>query len=494
MNANWVTQDIMLDLLLAVGIESYMRFSSWLRRLLRCGQELRTAAAMAFALLAGLGMARGTDEAPGGKPAAPAYPLKVSRNRRYLVDQKDAPFLIAGESPQALMVNVSEADAETFFANRQGHGFNTVWINLLCKPYTGGRPDGGTYDGILPFTTPDDLSTPNPAYFERCDRMVRLAGRHGLLVMLDPIETGDFLKVMVKNGPVKCRKFGRYLGARYRDFDNLLWFHGNDYQAWRDRANDTAVTAVALGIKEKDKRHLHTVELDYEVSGSLDDPNWAPIISLCGSYTYFPTYAQVLKDYNRTNFLPVCMIESDYEFERDSTPAVLRRQEYWANLSGATGQLYGNGFTWPFKQGWKTNLDTPGAIQIAYVKALFEPRAWFDLVPDQTHKVVTAGYGTLDPAPTQGNRFIMTSDYVTAGRTSDGGLVLAYMPSFRAIVVDMTQLRGPAAAQWYDPSCGRYSTIDGSPFANSDKHTFIPSRHNADGDDDWVLVLEASKK
>jgi len=466
-----------------------MRFYPFLL-MRRAGRQLAGSVPIAFAALSCLDLAWGADHVTAGKPVMPVYPLKVSANRRYLVDQNNAPFLIAGESPQALMVNLSEAEADGFFANRQGHGFNTVWINLLCKPYTGGRPDSSTYDGILPFTTPDDLATPNAAYFDRCDRMLRLAAKYGLLVMLDPIETGDFLKVMRQNGVTKCREFGRYIGARYQGFDNLLWFNGNDFQKWRDPANDAVVLAVALGIKEKDPRHLHTIELDYEVSSSLDDRNWAPIIDLCASYTYYPTYAQVLKDYNRTNFMPVCMIESDYEFEQRSTPATLRREEYWSNLSGATGQMYGNGFTWPFKPGWKTNMDTPGAIQMAYVKALFEPRAWFDLVPDQTHKVVTAGYGTFDGTTTDGNHYNMTSDYVTAGRTPDGSLVLAYMPTFRPITVDLKTLRGPATARWYDPSCGRYSAIAGSPFANSEKHIFIPPRHNADGDDDWVLVLE----
>jgi len=32
------------------------------------------------------------------------------------------------------------------------------------------------------------------------------------------------------------------------------------------------------------------------------------------------------------------MIESDYEFEQRATPAVLRREEYWSILAGATGQ------------------------------------------------------------------------------------------------------------------------------------------------------------
>ena len=41
-----------------------------------------------------------------------AYPLKIGPTGRYLVDQKGTPFLIAGESPQGMMVNVSEKDAE----------------------------------------------------------------------------------------------------------------------------------------------------------------------------------------------------------------------------------------------------------------------------------------------------------------------------------------------------------------------------------------------
>jgi hypothetical protein len=88
----------------------------------------------------------------------------------------------------------------------------------------------------------------------------------------------------------------------------------------------------------------------------------------------------------------------------------------------------------------------------------------------------------------------MTSDYVTAARTPDGSLVMAYMPTYRPITVDMTKLSGPATGQWYDPSCGKYIPTEGSPYTNSGKHMFIPARHNADGDEDWVLVLESSKK
>jgi hypothetical protein len=432
------------------------------------------------------------DERPADKhaPQAPTFPLKVADGGRYLVDRNGAPFLIAGESPQALMVNLSEEDAERFFANRQSHAFNTVWINLLCRKGTGGRADGSTYDGLLPFETADDFSTPKEAYFARCDRMIRLAEKHGMLVFLDPCETIDHLKPMLKNGPKTCRELGRFLGKRYKDFDNILWMHGNDFQSWKEADHDAVVTAVALGIKDEDAHHLHTIELDYLVSGSRDDDRWEPIIDLSGAYTYYPPYVEVLKEYNHRPAKPVVMIESDYEFERDSTPAVLRRQEYWSLLSGAAGVLYGNAYTWPFEKGWKDKLDTPGARQMTHVQNLFGPRAWHQLVPDQKHSFVTAGYGTFDDATTEGNRYVMTSDYATAARTPDGALAMAYLPSVRTVKVDMTQLAAPAAARWYDPSRGAFTAIEGSPLPNTGERSFTPPGNNGDGDGDWVLVLE----
>src|SRR5262245_66562681 len=160
-------------------------------------------------------------KAPGGvgPPPSSAYPLKVSANGRYLVDQNNTPFLITGDSPQALMVNLSEAEADSFFADRQAAGFNLVWINLLCASYTGGRPDGSTYDGIVPFTTPGDLSTPNEAYFARVDHMLALAAQHGLTVFLDPAETGSWLSVLGSNGVTESRGYGRYPGGRDRQRD-----------------------------------------------------------------------------------------------------------------------------------------------------------------------------------------------------------------------------------------------------------------------------------
>ena len=138
-------------------------------------------------------------------------------------------------------------------------------------------------------------------------------------------------------------------------------------------------------------------------------------------------------------------------------------------------------------------------------------------IPDQTHTVVTAGYGRFsclagmalayfgkDPEYSFIARVLVrlrkhlaigsitTSTCATAARTSDGFLVMAYLPTIRAITVDMSKLASMATARWYDPTNGQYADIDGSPFANMGSKEFTPAGHNSSGDGDLVLVLEAS--
>ncbi|HXT39284.1 MAG TPA: DUF4038 domain-containing protein [Candidatus Angelobacter sp.] len=428
---------------------------------------------------------------------APVYPVKPGPGGRCLVDQNNTPFLLIGDSPQALIVNISEAEADAFFADRSAHGFNSVWINLLCANYTGGRTNASTFDGIVPFTgtipskTSYDLTMTNEAYFARVDRILNLAARHGIQVLLDPAETGSFLSVMRDNGTNKCRAYGQFLGNRYQSFPNIIWMSGNDFQSWRTAGDDAVVLAVALGIRDNDTRHLHTTELDYLVSSSLDDTNWNSVLGLNATYTYFPTYARLLQDYNRPNPLPTFLVEANYEFENLQGPVttapILRKQEYWTMTSGACGQMYGNGYTWPFKSGWQGNLDTPGATQIGYLKQFFEARAWHLLVPDTNHTIVTSGYGTF-----ASTGHVSDNDYLTAARTPDGSLIVIYTPVVRQFTVDMSRSGAAATTRWFDPSSGTFVPISGSPFANSGTRDFTPPGNNTDGDGGWVLVLETN--
>ena len=255
-----------------------------------------------------------SDSGAIASPVGPVYPLSASVDGRYLIDQSDVPFLMVGDSPQNLIANLSEAEAASYMANRRTYGINTLWINLLCGAC---NKEGKTFDGITPFTVVGDLSTPNPAYFRRADDMISLSATHGMVVLLDPIETSSWLSVLRTNGKAKAFAYGQYLGNRYKNFPNIIWMHGNDFQSWRDATDDVLVQAVALGIRSADQNHIHTVELNFLTSGSMDDPLWAPVIELDAAYTYFPTYVQVLTEYNRPDAKPVFLVEANYEFEHN---------------------------------------------------------------------------------------------------------------------------------------------------------------------------------
>jgi len=425
----------------------------------------------------------------GGGADNSAYPLKVDPSGRFLADQQGNPFLVIGDAPQALMVNASVGEAELLLANRASHGFNSVWIMLLCDDYSGGRADASTFDGLKPFATVNDLSTPNEAYFARCDRIIQAAADRGINVILDPIDTGGFMPVLRANGVDKCRSFGRYIGDRYRDFDNIVWMSGSDFQSWRTESDNVLVKAVADGIRETDSRHIQTLQLDYFVSSSADSPLWSGLVTLNAAYTYYPAYAEVLKDYNRTPLLPVFLIESDYEGENGADAERLRRQEYWSLLSGACGHVFGNAFVWPIMTGWEDNLDTPGVVQFGYCRAVFESRPWYSLVPDQAHALVTAGYGTFwsGGTPSYG---ISQNDYVTAASTPDGKLAIVYIPTSRTITVNLARLSGSVSARWYDPTTGAAQSISGSPFPNSGTRSFTTPGLHTDGAGDWILLLE----
>jgi Protein of unknown function (DUF4038)/Putative collagen-binding domain of a collagenase len=441
----------------------------------------------AFALCLAVVPAAASSVAKSNAARGYVLPLKLSANKRYLVDQNGKPFLIVGDSPQALIGNLSPHEAETYLADRQKAGFNAIWVNLLCDSYTGCNSDGTTFDGIAPFTTAGNLATPNPDYFMRVATMIQLAAKHGIVVFLDPIETGGWLDVLRNNGVTKDKAYGKYLGNRYKKFSNIVWFSGNDFQSWSDASDDADVLAVANGIRETDPKALQTSELSYLESGSLDDSRWRGVLSLDGAYTYYATYDEVLRQYAKSPHLPVFMEEAGYEDEQNSgfispgTPQTLRRQEYWTALSGATGQFYGNHYIWPFSSGWQQHLDTPGSKQFGYLVRLLEGLPWYQLVPDIHHRVVTAGYGTYD-----GTANVLGSDYVTTAVTPSGKLALAYLPAGRTVTVNMSRFAGQVRIRWFDPKTGSYRTSAARSHANNGT-----ARLTAPSTSDWLLVLTA---
>ena len=426
---------------------------------------------------------------------AGVYPLRAAPNRRYLVDRLGAPFLLHGDAAFSLITALTREEAELYLSNRARKGFNSIVVNLLEHKFNGPL----TRYGEAPFMAPGALSSPNEAYFAHADWVIRRAGHYGIQLLLAPIYLGyagtdeGWIEEVLATGVEGCREWGRYVGRRYAGSDNIIWVIGADREP--GEALDH-VDATVEGIREFDRRHPFTAGSaperspaeDFERGGWLD---------LNITYTYGIVHRKLLADYARRPVRPFILAESTYEGEHNVSPVQVRRQAYWALLCGACGQFYGNLPIWAFygpgavmagtqftdnegrdenslcEEGWQAALDGVGSRDMVHVRALFLSRPWYHLVPDDRHEVVTGGLGEFRGL-----------DYLAAARTTDGGTVIAYMPTARTISVDLTKVCGKTVlAWWFDPRTG-----DAQPagrFAASDSREFTPP---AEGD--WVLVLD----
>ena len=110
------------------------------------------------------------------------------------------------------------------------------------------------------------------------------------------------------NGTTRCQQYGQFLGNRYRNYPNIIWNLGNDFQQWRTPQNDAVILAIADGMQKCRSESFNHSPTRLSVSESQDDPNWIPRINTNGVYTYYPTYAETLVAYNKPTMMPVLFL------------------------------------------------------------------------------------------------------------------------------------------------------------------------------------------
>lgn len=437
---------------------------------------VRCIGAVVFVLFATLAMADGRNEAP-------AFPLRVAANSRYLEDATGKPFLLHGDTAWSLIAQLKREDAEVYLQDRRNRGFNTLLVSLIEHRFATNAP-ANAY-GAVPFTTPGDFSTPNEAYFAHADWVLTRARDLGYLVMLTPAYIGargsneGWATEMAASGSEKLVAYGRYLGTRYGAFDNILWVDGGD----DNPADKTFVRAIADGIRETMPRALHTAHCAAETAAG---DFWAgePWLSVNTAYTYGPVHDAVAAQYSRTK-MPLVLLESAYENEHKATEQRLRAQSYHALLSGASGQVFGNNPIWhfdgpgifPAPSNWREALAAPGSVSMTHLRTLLDGLEWWRLEPDLAGTFLSGGIGK-------------GVDRAVAARANDGSFAVLYLPSIREIAVEMTGLSGPQiAARWYDPASGAFTPVKGAPFPATGRHIFKPDTNNSSGHPDWVLLL-----
>ena len=458
----------------------------------------------AFAGGSGRGKARkGRVEAGAG----PAFPLKVSENGRYLVDQSGRPFRIQGDSAQSLIANLTYGEAEIYLAKRKAQGFNTVNVNLFEHKFAVKAP--ADRNGDAPFLKAGDFSTPNEKYFAYADRVIELAASKGMLVSLavmylgyDGGDEGWWKELNApENTQAVCFKLGLYVGNRYKQRKNILWVIGGDYTPPAGSEGEARLHKFMEGVKAAGGAQLWAGDWNAPCL-STDEAAFAAAMDLNAVYSsgsrehQGATYEEARRAYAYSPAHPAYLKETGYEDEAwvPGDAASVRKYEYWAILGGATeGGFFGNRDVWEFATGnwwsgfkfghkpWQQALDSPGALDMMRLGKLLDEVRWYELAP------LGGGVKIAD-----GQR----TETAIAAATSDRRMLLAYVPPTAKKGAWVTVEAGWAEGmrgRWYDPTSGEYKEIRGESARNGQGTEFVTPGANAAGASDWVLVLEKAK-
>lgn len=420
---------------------------------------------------------------PLPEPPPPArYPLKISADRRRLLDADDRPFLVQGDTAWSLIANVGYDDTIRYLDDRRAKGFNTILVNLIEHLFSRNPPRD--LAGREPFVTPGDMSTPNDAYFDAAERVLDACAERGICVILAPCYIGykhdrgsgisphfdGWYDEIVATGPEGCRRYGDYLGRRFGRFANIIWCMGGD---WHPEQTRPGLDAIAHGIRGAGVKNLFTAHPHPEFSPIESFPG-ADWLDLNITYTYGTVHRSLIEDWKRTPPWPFLLLESTYEGEHNASHQQIRRQAYWSVLCGGNGHCFGNHPIWLFWDGWQEAMDLPGSVAMARWGGFFRGLPWHELVPDLERRFVVGGLGEARGL-----------DRVTAAVTADRRLGMAYLPVRRPVEVQLDALEGPRLAlAWFEPASGRRAS--GGVLAAEGTVTLAPPF-----EEDAVLTLDS---
>ncbi len=394
------------------------------------------------------------------------YPLRVSDNGRYFVDQQGKPVFWLGTTQWQLFREYKLEDARTILEKTKSHGFAFAQVMLL------GVGDGTKTNvyGEKPWTSVDPL-TPNEAYFKHVDAVLEIARENNVVISLTLFHQ-RWRKLITEQN---ARGWARWLAQRYKDVPNIVW-------SMTPEAKPEFVPVLrelAAGLRAGDGgSHLITFKPDPAPYSSsfIHGESWLDFDSMQTWKSVELIFPFVTKDYNLKPVKPVLMAEGAYEhgseYGFDVTPLWIRRQAYYSYLAGAH-HTYGHNDGWRVLPTWKQALDAPGAVQLGTLKKIFEARKeWWYLVPDQT--IFASG----------GN----TSGQVLnlAARHKDGRWLMAYLGDKANFSIDRNKFTAgkQASAFWIDPRTGASVSIGKVPNSGVGEFT------TPEGWEDALLILE----
>ncbi|SFJ68823.1 Putative collagen-binding domain of a collagenase [Paenibacillus sp. UNC496MF] len=426
--------------------------------------------------------------------------LKVSENKRFLVQEDGLPFFWLADTAWELFHKLNREEADEYLRNRASLNFNVVQAVALgeldgidgANAY-GRRPlkrnARGQYDPSLPDLDGDDH------YWTHVDYIVDQAASYGLYIALLPT-WGDKYHRAFGKGPeifdeANARAYGAWLGERYGGRSNIVWVLGGD-RSLIVRRHFEANNGLAAGLRESvGDAQLITFHPCGNASSShhMHEEPWLDFNMIQSGHheRIRENYKHVKADYDRVPVKPTVDAEPAYEdhpvnFRAENgyfDQADVRIGAYYGVFAGGFGTTYGHHSVWSmttepgsyFIMTWRDALIRPGAAQMRHLRALMEAHSYLDRVPDQS--LIADNY--------EG------ANYMVATRGGDYGLI--YSPNGIPFRVSLGKLPGGRVkASWYDPRTGRYDAI--GEFANEGEAAFAPPTSGRG--EDWVLVLTAA--
>jgi hypothetical protein len=298
--------------------------------------------------------------------------------------------------------------------------------------------------------------------------------------------------------PANARVYGEWLGKRYAE-KPVIWILGGDRNI-ESEGDRVIIDAMARGLRTGDGgRHLITFHprgpsmssvyfhdadwLDFNMSqsshGARDHDN-----GLFIEHDYALTPAKPTLDGEpRYERIPVGFYLKGADKDDRFDDYDVRQAAWWAMMAGACGHTYGNNSVWQMWEPkhkpviwanvpWHEALDDPGAIQMGYLRELFEEHAFEKLRPAKN---------LIVDGPAAGGA------KVRGLLAEDGTFGFVYSPRGEPFTINLGLFKKPQVrTSWFDPRTGKSRDLytgDSVAF-----QTFKPP--TAGRGQDWVLVLE----
>ncbi|CAN5476646.1 DUF4038 domain-containing protein [soil metagenome] len=452
-----------------------------------------------------------------------AFPLKISNDKRYFVDQNSKPFPILGRTAW-FIVSQPDSGYKKFLDNTIAHGYNSIELSVITHwpmgnhaPYNanGDAPflkslNGNDWDGKLTYndvtTEAPDLLTPNEPYWKHVDEMLAYCESKGILVFMFPgyvgyaseMEEQGWMKELVANGE-KTEQYGAWIATRYKNRKNIVWTLLGDKGIYT-AAQAKAEAALIKGLKNvQGQQSVQYTAESNSGENAADNAQFGHEMTMNGSYTWelkVPVPYIARKAYAHKPVIPAFLLEEPYDEEgpdgnnyNPNATQPVRRFQWWGWLSTIGGYISGNGYIWQFVDPvWQQHLNTQGALDMGRLNSFIHSIKWWKLIPSGLNGMPTL---IVDP-----NNTDTSAAYVSAAATKDGSMLVAYIPPAHegSTTVDMTALSNKVNAYWFDPTNGVYTSIKDFSLTNKGYKSFTPPGKNSAGENDWVLILLAQKR